>query len=132
MGELQAKQTTELSNDLNVITAEINAYKQVAGEAIFEIGRRLKEVRDNPEKYGLKGYRDWERWCEDKCGFTRRYANQFIKVYEELGKTSSPRGEHWLPCTLRNRHATARTDLFKHTNSLGRRRPDYRLEKSSS
>ena len=36
MGEVQAKQTTELSNDLNVITAEINAYKQVAGEAMVE------------------------------------------------------------------------------------------------
>lgn len=88
MGEVQAKQTMELSNDINVITAEINAYKQVAGEAIFEIGRRLKGVRDNPEKYGLKGYRDWERWCDDELDMTRHTANRFIQAFEQLGTTS--------------------------------------------
>jgi len=59
--ELTSREPRELSTDINVITAEINAYQQVAGEAIFEIGRRLKGVRDNPEKYGFEGYRDWER-----------------------------------------------------------------------
>lgn len=29
-----------LSTDLNVITAEISSYKQVAGQAILEIGKR--------------------------------------------------------------------------------------------
>ncbi|MGN4883467.1 hypothetical protein ACTFST_10935 [Bacillus cereus group sp. MYBK106-1] len=50
----------KLSNDINIITTEINAYQRVAGEAIFEIGRRLKEGHDNPKKYGLVGYKDWE------------------------------------------------------------------------
>lgn len=85
------KSTSELSNDLpddlNVITTEINAYKRVAGEAIFEIGRRLKGVRDNPEKYGLEGYRDWERWCKEEVDMSRQYANQFIRIYEELGNS---------------------------------------------
>ncbi|WP_440118404.1 hypothetical protein [Paenibacillus sp. QZ-Y1] len=31
---------TLLSNDLNVITAEINSYKREAGQAIYEIGIR--------------------------------------------------------------------------------------------
>ena len=88
--ELTSREPKELSSDINVITAEINAYQQVAGEAIFEIGRRLKGVRDNPEKYGFEGYRDWERWCSNELGITRQYANQFVKVYEELGKTSFP------------------------------------------
>ncbi|MBX6361838.1 MAG: DUF3102 domain-containing protein [Acidobacterium ailaaui] len=78
---------TQLSNDINVITAEINAYKQVAGEAIFEIGRRLKEVRDNHKKYGLKDYRDWEKWCNEKVQMSRTHANRFIKIYEELEPT---------------------------------------------
>ncbi|MEK3707414.1 DUF3102 domain-containing protein [Paenibacillus sp. FSL R7-0198] len=75
----------KLSSDLPTLTAEINAYKRVAGEAIFEIGVRLKEVRDTPQRYGLEGYRDWERWCEDECDITRQHANRFIKVADELG-----------------------------------------------
>lgn len=78
MSELQ------LSKDLNVITAEINSYKQVAGQAIFEIGRRLKVVRDNPSVYGLNGYRDWEKWCENNMDLSRTHANRFIKIAEEL------------------------------------------------
>ena len=59
----------------------------MAGEAIFEIGRRLKGVRDNPEMYGFEGYRDWERWCNTELEISRQYANQFIKVFEELGNS---------------------------------------------
>lgn len=79
MGELQAKQTTELSNDLNVITAEINAYKQVAGEAIFEIGRRLKHVKENDLAHG-----EYIEWL-GTVGFDRTTAHRFVKVYEEFG-----------------------------------------------
>lgn len=78
------KSTSELSNDLpndlNVITSEIKAYKRVAGEAIFEIGRRLKHVKENDLAHG-----EWERWCREEIEITPQYANRFIKVYEELG-----------------------------------------------
>lgn len=77
----------QLSQDIKVITAEINSYKSVAGQAIFEIGRRLKGVRDNPIEYGFKDYRDWENWCVKEVEMTRQYANQFIKVFEELGNS---------------------------------------------
>lgn len=80
----------QLSQDLNVITAEINSYKQVAGQAIFEIGRRLKGVRDNLDEYGLIGYQDWEKWCNDTLNISRNYANKYIRVVEELGSMSNP------------------------------------------
>ncbi len=42
-------------------------------------------MRDNPNKYGFKGYRDWERWCEEEIEISRNHANKFIKVADELG-----------------------------------------------
>lgn len=89
-----------LSTDINVITAEINAYQRVAGEAIFEIGRRLKGVRDNPEEYGFEGYRDWERWCSDELGMTRQHANRFIKVFDRFSEYETGTPVFRLPTSM--------------------------------
>lgn len=72
--------TSTLSPDIAVITAEINAYKRVAGEAIFEIGRRLKHVKENDLAHG-----EWERWCREHIEMTPQHVNRFIRVFEELG-----------------------------------------------
>ena len=75
-----------LSNDLNVITAEINSHKQVAGQAIFEIGKRLKHVKENDLVHG-----EWKTWCNEKLNMSPQYANRYIKVSDELdanGKSS--------------------------------------------
>jgi hypothetical protein len=72
MNELQ------LSNNLNVITAEINSYKQVAGQAIFEIGRRLKWVKENDLVHGEFG-----KWLE-KVDIDQYDASKFIKAYDEF------------------------------------------------
>lgn len=88
MGGLQAKQTTELSDDINVLTAEIKVDLQGISEGIFRVGARLKKVRDNPEKYGFEGYRDWERWCKEEFAMTRGTANKFIRVFERFGSGS--------------------------------------------
>lgn len=85
----------ELSADIHVITAEINAYQRVAGEAIFEIGRRLHEVKYNPAKYGLPSGTDkegrtivargaWGEWLRD-VNVDEKMAPTFLKVYTELG-----------------------------------------------
>lgn len=72
-------QTSELSTDLSVITAEINAYKRVAGEAIFEIGRRLKHVKENDLAHG-----EWLKWL-DSVGIHERQARRLMKVASEFG-----------------------------------------------
>ncbi len=80
MSELTPNQTTnELSTDIHIITAEINAYQRVAGEAIFEIGRRLKHVKENDLAHG-----DWTKFCES-VRMEVRQANKFIRVVDELG-----------------------------------------------
>jgi len=79
-----------LSSDLNVITAEINSYKQVAGQAIFEIGKRLKHVKENDLVHG-----EWEKYCQT-LEMSRSQATKFITVFTELlnanGSTSNQIG----------------------------------------
>jgi len=80
MSEIKTHEKTEtLSEDINTITAEINAYQRVAGEAIFEIGRRLKHVKENDLAHG-----EWTEWCEEVVGIDRSTANKFIRVFDEL------------------------------------------------
>src|SRR5699024_3446444 len=79
--ELQGGGNHELSTDIHTITAEINAYKRVAGEAIFEIGRRLKHVKEDDLAHG-----EWTKWCEAEVGMSRSMVRRFIKVYEEIDR----------------------------------------------
>lgn len=72
-----------LSSDLNVITAEINSYKQIAGQSIFEIGKRLKHVKENDLVHGEFG-----KWLES-VDMNDSYARKFMTVYEELGDNRS-------------------------------------------
>ncbi|QHZ49913.1 DUF3102 domain-containing protein [Paenibacillus larvae] len=82
MTKVAEKQTGELSSDLATLTAEINAYKRVAGEAIFEIGRRLRKVKE--EKLAEKQGEGWLKWCES-LEFTRQTADKFIQAFEQFG-----------------------------------------------
>jgi hypothetical protein len=60
---------------------EINSYKQVAGQAIFEIGRRLKWVKENDLVHG-----EWENWCSKNINMSSRQARKYIKVFTEFEK----------------------------------------------
>jgi len=74
---------TNLSTDINVITAEIKSYQQIAGQSIFEIGRRLKHVKENDLVHGEFG-----NWIEEKFDMNKRTAQRFIQAFEQLGNTT--------------------------------------------
>ncbi|PEL22501.1 DUF3102 domain-containing protein [Bacillus toyonensis] len=63
-----------LSDDINVITAEINSYKQIVGQSFLEIGRRLKHVKENDLIHG-----DFLNWVES-LDIHPRVAQQMMRV----------------------------------------------------
>lgn len=66
-----------LSNSLPIIETEIRQFQNLAGESIFEIGRRLKHVKENDLAHGEFG-----SWLEN-VDIPYRQANRFMKVAEE-------------------------------------------------
>lgn len=72
MNELQ------LSNDLPQIEFEITMYQKQAGESIFEIGRRLKHVKENELAHGK--FREWH----ESIGIDKDFASKSMKIVDEL------------------------------------------------
>lgn len=68
----------KLSDSLPVIETEIRQYQNLAGESIFEIGRRLKHVKENDLAHG-----EWSKWLES-INLDRTQAHRFIRVTEEI------------------------------------------------
>lgn len=72
-----------LSDDLTTITTEIKSYENIAGQSIFEIGRRLKWVKDNDLTHG-----EYLKWLKD-IHIQPRQAQRFVKVATELPNTTT-------------------------------------------
>ncbi|WP_053027935.1 DUF3102 domain-containing protein, partial [Staphylococcus haemolyticus] len=68
MNELQ------LSNDLTTIETEIKSYQNIAGQSIFEIGRRLKHVKENDLAHGEFG-----KWLKS-INLNQNVANKMMKI----------------------------------------------------
>ena len=67
-----------LSNNLSQIELEISYHKQIAGQSIWEIGRRLKHVKENNLAHGEFG-----KWVEG-IGIAKTEASRFIKIVDEI------------------------------------------------
>lgn len=75
-----------LSNDLIEISAEINTWKQQAGQAVFEIGKRLKHVKDHDLAHG-----QWYDWLKS-VDLDTSTATRMIQAFEQFGNHATSHG----------------------------------------
>ena len=68
--------------NINVITEEIRFYKQQAGAAILEIGRRLIEAKEQ------LSHGEWLPWLEEKVEFSEASAQRFMRLAREYSNPS--------------------------------------------
>ena len=72
-----------LSEDIRIIELEITHHKQIAGQSIWEIGRRLNHVKENNLTHGA-----FTEWVEGQ-GIHIREAQRMMKIAKELPNTTT-------------------------------------------
>lgn len=73
----------KLSSNLQQIEFEIRHHKQIVGQSVWEIGRRLNHVKNNDLTHGQFG-----EWLES-IGINHPEANRLMKVVNELPNSST-------------------------------------------
>lgn len=88
----QAEETSavELSHNLTTVTTEIKAYQSIGGQAIFEIGRRLKWVKENDLAHG-----EYMKWLKESVNMNPTTAQRFVKIASELPNRYSSTDLGW-------------------------------------
>ena len=76
--ERGSMQEIALSNNLNVLASEIVGFKRLAGQSIFEIGSRLKHVKEHDLTHG-----QFESWLKS-INIEPSSARKMITIAEEL------------------------------------------------
>ena len=72
-----------LSNNLSQIELEINHHKQIAGQSIWEIGRRLNHVKENDLAHGQFG-----KWL-DNIKISHSEARKMMTIAQQLSNRST-------------------------------------------
>jgi hypothetical protein len=72
-----------LSTDLNTVTAEIRSYQNIGGQAVFEIGRRLKWVKEHDLAHGEYG-----KWL-GSMNIDATFARRAVKISEEFSSQAT-------------------------------------------
>lgn len=72
----------EIARPLEVIEQEINFFKQTAGAAILEIGKRLNEAKAQLD------HGEWTAWLSEKVEFSEASAQRFMRLAREYSNPS--------------------------------------------
>lgn len=108
----------QLSNNLQQIEFEINHHKSLAGQSIWEIGRRLNHVKENDLTHG-----EFRKW-HSELGIDKDFASKSMKIAKELPNVETLRH---LGTTALNLIATIpeQERSKEHANSKGEmKKPD--------
>ena len=115
MNELQ------LSDDLPQIEFEISHYQKQGAEAIFEIGKRLKHVKENNLQYGEFG-----KWL-DEIGIDHTFAKRSIKISSELNIDSAHVHQLGIRALTQIVSLPEETRDEKHETSTGEMKTPYEM-----
>src|SRR5699024_6248668 len=80
--ELQGGGNRDLSEDINVLTAEIRMDLQGISDVIFRVRGRVPHIRKNEIERQNGG---WNKYCVEKIGISRKQASRFIRIHKRFG-----------------------------------------------